>query len=76
MTKQNKKEANRLSLNKETIADLEMPAPGQDDVRGGQHVPTATQTIPTTKNPPPTKTGTIGVPPTKTGVAAFPSTTI
>ena len=75
MTKQNKKEANRLSLNKETIADLEMPAMGQDDVRGGQQVPTATQTIPTTKNPPPTKTCTIA-PPTKTCVAAFPPTTI
>lgn len=74
MTKQDTKQVNRLSLNKETIADLEMPTLGQDDVRGGQKVPTATHTVPTTKTPP-TKTCTI-VPPTKTCVAAFPPTTI
>lgn len=56
------KSSNRLSLNKETITDLEMPVTRQDDVRGGGEC--VTRTVPTIKNPP-TKTVTINVPPTK-----------
>lgn len=67
MTTQKETKSNqRLSLNKETIADLEISTEHQADVLGGQKVPTATRTIdvPTTKQPP-TKTDTIILPPTK-----------